>query len=60
MYKEEVNPRSKFKSVNKLLVELKKLIIVYWENLYHAQEFQNKLIIRDSSLEAISLIIKFG
>ena len=35
-YKENINPRSKSKSVDKLLVELQKLIIVYRKNLHHA------------------------
>ena len=40
LYKEEVNSYSKFKSANKLLVELRKLIIVCQENSHHAQKFQ--------------------
>ena len=35
-YKYNVNPYSKFKLADKLLVELRKLIIVYRENLYYA------------------------
>ena len=38
LYKEEIDPRSQSKSANKLAEELKKLIIVCRENLYHAQE----------------------
>ena len=41
-YKEEVNPRSKLKSADKLLAELKELIIVCRENLYHVQEYQKQ------------------
>ena len=41
-YKEDVNPRSKFKSVDRLLAELKKLMIICRENLYHIQELQKK------------------
>ena len=35
-YKEEVNPCSKLKSVDKLSAELRELIFVCWENLYYA------------------------
>ena len=38
LYKEEVDSRSKSKSADKLFVELRKLMIVCQENLYHAQE----------------------
>ena len=41
-YKEEVNPRSKSKSTDELLAELRELMIVCWENLYHAQELQKQ------------------
>ena len=37
-YKEEVDPRFKSKSADELLVELKELMIVYRENLHHAQK----------------------
>ena len=37
-YKEDVDLRSKSKSVNKLSTELKELMIIYRENLYHTQE----------------------
>ena len=40
LYKEEVDPRSQSKSTDKLLVELKELIIVCQKNLYHTQELQ--------------------
>ena len=36
LYKGDVNHRSKSKSIDKLLAELRELIIVWWENLYHA------------------------
>ena len=36
LYKEKVDSRSKSKSLNKLSTELKELIIVCQENLYHA------------------------
>ena len=42
LYKEKVDPHSKFKSVDKLSAELKKLMIVCWENLYHAQKLQKR------------------
>ena len=35
-YKDDVDSRSKFKLVDKLSAELKKVIIVYQENLHHA------------------------
>lgn len=38
--KKNVNRRSKSKSTNKLLVKLRKLMIIYSENLYYFQEFQ--------------------
>ena len=39
-YKEEVNPRSQFKSVDKLSEELRELMVVCCENLHHTQELQ--------------------
>ena len=39
-YKKDVNPCFKYMSVDKLLADLKKLIIVCKKNLYHAQELQ--------------------
>ena len=39
-YKEKVNPRSQSKSADKLAEELRELMIVYRENLHHAQELQ--------------------
>ena len=41
-YEEEVNPCSKFKSAEKLLAELRKLMIVYWKNLYYTQELEKR------------------
>ena len=41
-YKEDINSCSKFKSIDKLLTKLRKLMIVYRENLYHAQELQKQ------------------
>ena len=41
-YKEEVNPRSQSKSADKLLVELKELIIFCWENVHYTQELQKQ------------------
>ena len=40
-YKERVDPCSKSKSADKLSAKLKELMIVYQENLHHAQEIQN-------------------
>ena len=41
-YKEDVSLHSKSKLANKLLAELKKLMIVCQKNLYHAQKFQKQ------------------
>ena len=41
-YKEDVDPRSKFKSADELLAELKELMIVCQENLHHAQKLQKR------------------
>ena len=38
-YKDNINPRSKSKSANKLSIELKELMIICKENIYYAQEF---------------------
>ena len=38
LYKHDIDPRSKSKSVDNLLAELRKLIIVYQKNLHHAQK----------------------
>ena len=35
-YEEDVNPRSQSKSVDKLSAELRELMIICQENLYHA------------------------
>ena len=41
-YKEDVDSRSQSKSADKLLAELRELIIVCRENLYHAQKLQKQ------------------
>ena len=41
-YEEDVDPRSQSKSADKLLAELRELMIVCRENLHHAQELQNR------------------
>ena len=41
-YNKKDDPHSKSKSTDKLLAELKKLRMVCWENLYHAQELQKQ------------------
>lgn len=38
--KKDVDPQSKSKSVDKLSVEEKKLIIIYKKNFHHTQELQ--------------------
>ena len=40
LYKEDIDPYLKSKLVDKLSIELKKLMIIYRENLYHAQKLQ--------------------
>ena len=42
LYKEDVDSRCQSKSVDKLLAELRELMIVCQENLYHAQESQKQ------------------
>ena len=41
-YKDDVDPRSKSKSADKLSIELRELMIVCRENLHHAQELQKQ------------------
>ena len=41
-YEEEVDPRSKSKSVDKLSAKQRELMIVCQENLHHAQELQKR------------------
>ena len=41
-YEEDINPRSKFKSADKLLAELRKLMTVCQKNLYHTQKLQKQ------------------
>ena len=41
-YEEDVDSRSKSQSADKLLAELRELIIIFHENLYHAQELQKQ------------------
>ena len=43
LYKEKVKPRSKSKLMDKLLAELRELIIVCQKNLYHTQELQKRV-----------------
>ena len=42
LYKEKVNSRSQSKLANKLLAELRELMVIYCKNLYYAQEFQKQ------------------
>ena len=41
-YKKDVNPRSQSKSADELSAELRELMIICRENLYHAQELQKR------------------
>ena len=38
-YEKDIDPRFKSKSANELSTELRELMIICKENLYHAQEF---------------------
>ena len=42
LYKDEVNPYSKFKSADNLSAELKELLIVCKKNFYHTPGFQKR------------------
>ena len=42
LYEEEVDPRSQCKSADKLSEELRELMVVYCENLHHAQKLQKQ------------------
>ena len=41
-YEENINPRSKFKSADRLLAELQELMTVCQENIYYTQELQKQ------------------
>ena len=41
-YKKKVNSRSQFKLADKLLAELRQLMIICQKNLHHAQELQKQ------------------
>ena len=41
-YKEEVDPRSQSKSADKLSEKLRELMIIFYENFYHAQKLQKQ------------------
>ena len=41
-YEEDINPRSKSKSADKLLTKLQELINVCWKNIQHAHELQKQ------------------
>ena len=41
-YKEDVDSRSQSKSIDELSAELRELMIVYWENLHHAQKLPKR------------------
>ena len=52
LYKNNVNPRSKSKSADKLLAKLKELIIVCKKNLYHVQKFQKQAFNKNVKLRS--------
>ena len=41
-YKKDINPRSMSKSAEKLLTKPRKLMTVYWKNLYYTQKLQKR------------------
>ena len=41
-YREDIDPRSKFKLADEILVKLQDLMTVCQKNLYHAQELQKR------------------
>ena len=41
-FKKDNNPRCQLKIADELSTELQELMIVYWENLFHAQELQKQ------------------
>ena len=59
-YEEEVNSHSKSRSTDKLLADLKELIIIYQENLHDAQELQMRAHNKVFSLNAMLLVIKYS
>ena len=46
-YKDNVDPRSKYKWADKLSTKLRELVIVYKENLYYAQKLQKRAYDKD-------------
>ena len=59
-YKEEVNPCSKSKLVDKLSAKLRELMIVCWENLYTLKNFKIEPMTKALSLEAMPPVTKYG
>ena len=57
LYKEEVDPHSKSKSAEELSAEIRELMFVYQENLYHAQELQKQAQL---SLKAMPPVTKYS
>ena len=60
LYKEEVDPHFKSKSADKLLAELRELMIFCQKNLHHAQKLQKGPTIKALSLETMPLVTKYG
>ena len=42
LYKKDINPHSKSKSENELYTELRKLVIVCYENFYYTEKLQKQ------------------
>ena len=59
-YKENVDPQSKLKVIDKLATKLRELTAVCRENFQHAKNFRSNIMISMQSLEAISQATKFG
>lgn len=42
LFEENINPRLRSRSINKLVEELREVIEIYYQNLFHAQKLQKK------------------
>lgn len=54
-YKEDIDPHSKFKSANKLAMELWKLTVIYQKNIEHAQKLLIKTYKERTKLKSYAL-----
>ena len=60
LYEKNVNPRFKSRSADKLSTQLRELMIVYQENLHHAQELQKRVHDKGIKPWAMPPTRKFG